>query len=202
MDPSALLSQANVLLGNPFEGSDDRASAEAAVASLDRAALDRLAATEGDKATRRVALAAALVDAAAGRTPNAPAPVAELAAAAARCTRALEQLAAILPTVSAYSAGLLDHLFRGSLVLLARAEGVTIAAGGTDFAAGKIELFWDDRTGVRTRYAEVEVKGGAVGKALARAARPPAGAVRVVALFRGADKAGQPLIATGLASLE
>lgn len=109
----------------------------------------------------------------------------------------LEQLAAIMPAVSAYSTGLLDHLFRGTLVVLARADGVTIAAGNTAFGAGKLELFWDDARGVRTRYAEVAVKGAGVGKALANAAAPPKGAVNVVGLFRGVDKAGADLVAAG-----
>jgi hypothetical protein len=114
----------------------------------------------------------------------------------------LEQLAAILPLVSGYSAGLLDYLFRGKLILLGKEDRVTAVAGGVDFGAGKLELFWDDARGVRTRYAEVEVEGGAANKALARAARPPSDAVRVAALFVGVDGAGNQLVAAGQLPVE
>jgi hypothetical protein len=103
----------------------------------------------------------------------------------------LEQVTAVLPEVSAYTTGLLEFLLRGELVI---AVGPQLVVSGTGLGAGTLDVLVEDELGVRTSLGSVQV---AAGKAeLARLARPPAG-VRVVAVFRGADAAGEPVVAVG-----
>lgn len=104
----------------------------------------------------------------------------------------LEQLAQILPEVAAYETGLLDFLLRGELVLTA---GDQIAVSATGLGAGKLEVLAEDNRGVRSQLAAVDASGASGGE-LTRVARP-AGSVRVVAVFRGVDQAGEPIVAVG-----
>ena len=103
----------------------------------------------------------------------------------------LEQITAILPEVAAYEAGLLDFLLRGELVL---AVDDTISVTGQGLGPGTVEIFVEDDRGVRTRLAEAATTGQ--GATLARVGAPTSG-TRVVALFRGADAAGEPIVAVG-----
>ncbi len=119
----------------------------------------------------------------------------------------LEQVDAILPEVVAYEAGLLDFLLRGELQITVGAEIVVSAKG---LGAGAVELYVEDDRGVRTKLtsaavaaprgaptaSSVPTSGAAGAEQLVRAAAPGAG-TRVVALFRGVDAAGEPLIAVG-----
>lgn len=122
-----------------------------------------------------------------------------------------EQVAAILPEVAAYSAGLLDWLFRGNIALdlsgpaggQPGARSVAARAGGIALGAGTVTFFWDDQRGVRTPLgAPVAVSGPVAADAvLARAPALPAEARAVAVLFQGKDAAGEPVVAAGYASV-
>ncbi len=107
----------------------------------------------------------------------------------------LDQLSVILPEVAAYETGLLDFLFRGELTLTA---GGQIAVSGKDLAAGTLDVLVEDERGVRTKLSSTQVSG--TDPVLANVAAPPSG-VRMVAVFRGTDTAGEPIVAVGAVSL-
>jgi len=109
----------------------------------------------------------------------------------------LEQVGVILPRVAAYSTGLLDWLFRGALILSKKESHLVATPRGQDLGAGTVEFFWDDALGVRTSYEKAEVKAAGAKTELARATLPPKNATRVTVLFRGVDRDGRPLVATG-----
>lgn len=102
----------------------------------------------------------------------------------------LDQLSVILPEVAAYETGLLDFLLRGELTIQA---GGQITVSGKDLGAGTIDVLVDDDRGVRTKLTSVAVDGK--DPVLARVATPTG--VRVVAVFRGTDRAGEPIVAVG-----
>jgi len=104
---------------------------------------------------------------------------------------ALEQLAVILPEVAAYETGLLDFLLRGELTLTGGAQ-LTVTAKG--LGAGSVELVVEDDRGVRTQLARATTAAGS--EQLAQVAMPSAG-VRVLAVYRGVDDAGEPIVAVG-----
>jgi hypothetical protein len=108
-----------------------------------------------------------------------------------------EQAAVLLPEVAAYSTGLLNWLFRGTIEFAREQDGMRAVAAGAEFGAGTVELFWDDPRGVRTRYGEIEIKSASAGLALAEVPAPPKGASAIAVLFRGKDQAGEPLVAAG-----
>ena len=105
----------------------------------------------------------------------------------------LDQLSTILPEVAAYEAGLLDFLLRGELTLTA---GGQIAITGKDLAGGTLDILVEDERGVRTKLASQQITG----KDPVQIA-PPATGVRMVAVFRGTDVAGEPIVAVGALSL-
>jgi hypothetical protein len=107
----------------------------------------------------------------------------------------LEQLAAILPEVEAYETGLLDFLLRGELTLTI---GQSVVVSGKGFGPGAIELYVEDERGVRTRTAQLQTQGEK--DPVVRVPLPSSG-TRVVALFRGADEHGEPVIAIGSAAM-
>jgi hypothetical protein len=109
----------------------------------------------------------------------------------------LEELAVILPEVTAYETGLLDFLLRGELTLTV-ADQITVT--GTGLGAGSIELFVEDDRGVRTRLTTAQIAGPPAGDQLAQVAVPASG-TRVVAVYRGIDTAGEPLVAVGAVPL-
>jgi hypothetical protein len=89
---------------------------------------------------------------------------------------ALEQLAAILPTVAGTGAAYLDTVLGGKLAVRAKTDGIVVSSYRA--YSGRLTLFWDDKDGNRTRY---------IVKALTKATEttaplPPAGAVSVTAL--------------------
>lgn len=108
---------------------------------------------------------------------------------------ALEQIASILPEVSAYEAGMLDFLFRGELTV---AVGTSVVVTGKDLGAGTVEVLVEDTHGVRTSVATSTSPAGS--DKLADVAAPASGS-RVIAVFRGADAAGEPIVAIGTAAL-
>jgi len=103
----------------------------------------------------------------------------------------LEQLARILPEVAAYEQGLLDFLLRGELAVAVSSQVVVSAKGLGD---GTLELLVEDERGVRRSIGTFTVKPGM--DPLAKVAAPTSG-TRVVALYRGVDLAGEPLVAVG-----
>jgi hypothetical protein len=102
----------------------------------------------------------------------------------------MEQLAVILPEVCAYETGLLDFLLRGELTI---AVGTQITVSAKGLGAGSVELLVEDDRGVRTSLTTVAATSG---EQLAQVAAPPSG-TRVVAVFRGSDAAGEPIVAVG-----
>ncbi|MBP6628158.1 MAG: hypothetical protein KBG28_29850 [Kofleriaceae bacterium] len=113
----------------------------------------------------------------------------------------LEQLEVILPEVAAFQTGLLDFLFRGELTVSAGGEGARVVAPA-GLGAGQVELLAEDGAGVRTSLVIAPVTAAAAGAVVAtRAEAAPAGTTRLVALFRGVDAAGEPLVAVGALAL-
>jgi hypothetical protein len=105
----------------------------------------------------------------------------------------LEQLSVILPEVTAYETGLLDFLLRGELTLTV-ADQITVTGAG--LGTGSVELLVEDDRGVRTPLTTVQTTAGAAGDQLAQIPLPPSG-TRVVAVYRGNDAAGEPIVAVG-----
>lgn len=103
----------------------------------------------------------------------------------------LEQIGAILPEVVAYEAGLLDFLLRGELQIAVAGEIAVTAKG---LGTGTIDVFVEDERGVRTKLTSAMTTPSS--EQLVRAAAPASG-TRVVALYRGVDGNGEPLIAVG-----
>jgi hypothetical protein len=104
----------------------------------------------------------------------------------------LEQVGAILPEVAAYETGLLEFLLRGELA-------VTIVNGqlvvsGTGLGAGELDVLVEDERGTRTTIGKGATTANQTD--LVRLAPPQTG-IRVVAVFRGVDLAGEPIVATG-----
>jgi hypothetical protein len=106
----------------------------------------------------------------------------------------LEELSVILPEVAAYETGLLDFLLRGELTLTV-ADQITVT--GTGLGAGSVEVLVEDDRGVRTPLTTVAATGG---EQLAQVPVPPSG-TRVVAVYRGNDTAGEPIVAVGAVPL-
>jgi hypothetical protein len=101
----------------------------------------------------------------------------------------LEELAQILPDVAAYETGLLDFLLRGELTINV---GTTVTITGKDLGAGSVDVVVEDERGVRTPLAALKPNAGE----LARVSAPQSG-TRVLAVFRGVDAAGEPIVAVG-----
>jgi hypothetical protein len=101
----------------------------------------------------------------------------------------LEQLAVILPEVASFETGLLDFLLRGELTINI-ADTVTVT--GKDLGQGTVEVVVEDERGVRTPLKALQAGAGE----LARVSAPQAG-TRVLAVFRGVDAAGEPIVAVG-----
>jgi len=119
----------------------------------------------------------------------------------------LEQLSVILPEVAAYESGLLDFLLRGELAITVSDQ---ITVSGTGLGAGNLEILVEDERGVRTSVTKVATNptsappaaaAGAAAAApnpepLAKAPSPTSG-TRVVAVYRGVDANGEPIVAVG-----
>ena len=103
----------------------------------------------------------------------------------------LEQIAVILPEVAAYETGLLDFLLRGELTIKA---GPQITVSGEGLGSGQLDVLVEDERGVRTSIGSVQVAAGKT--ELARLPSPGRG-TRIVAVFRGTDREGEPIVAVG-----
>jgi hypothetical protein len=103
----------------------------------------------------------------------------------------LEQLAVILPEVAAYETGLLDFLLRGELTIAP--DGQITGAG---LGAGEVEVLAEDDRGVRTKLTAAAATGDKLGQVAL-----PTAATRVVAVFRGKDAGGEPIVAVGALQL-
>jgi hypothetical protein len=108
----------------------------------------------------------------------------------------LEQVTAILPEVAAFETGLLEFLLRGELTIKG-GDNLVVTASGVGLGRGTIEVYVEDERGVRRKLVAAETAGGQ--GALVHVAAPGAGG-RVVAVFRGVDAAGEPLVALGALS--
>jgi hypothetical protein len=108
----------------------------------------------------------------------------------------LDQVAAILPEVASYEAGLLDFLLRGELTITI-ADAVSISSKG--LGAGTLDVLVEDDRGVRTSLGSWTTAGS--NHALARIPTPGTG-TRIVAVFRGTDTAGEPIVAVGAMPLQ
>jgi hypothetical protein len=106
----------------------------------------------------------------------------------------LEQVTAILPEVAAFETGMLDFLLRGELTVTAAAD---IAIAGKGLGAGSLEIFVEDAAGVRKSIGKQDVAAGDLNVHIGM----PTEGSRVIALFRGADAAGEPLVAAGATAL-
>lgn len=103
----------------------------------------------------------------------------------------LEQIAAILPEVAAYETGLLDYLLRGDLTITA-GDGIVVRGAG--LGPGTVQVLVEDDRGIRTELGAAQVTG--TGDELIKVPAPAAG-LRVVAVYRGADRSGEPMVAVG-----
>jgi hypothetical protein len=104
----------------------------------------------------------------------------------------LEQVSALLPEVAAYETGLMDFLVRGELTVTASNGQLSIK--GVNLGAGDVDVLVEDDLGVRKSIGKATVAAGSA--ELARLAMPATG-TRVVAVFRGTDGAGEPVVAVG-----
>lgn len=109
----------------------------------------------------------------------------------------LEQAQAILPEVAAYQTGLLDFLFRGQLEVRQDGAGLEIAARSA-VGAGQLDVMLEDARGQRTSLRSQAVAQGE--GELVRLSAPSSG--RVIAVFRGKDAAGEPVLSIGRAVVE
>jgi hypothetical protein len=102
----------------------------------------------------------------------------------------LDQIDDILPEVAAYETGLLDYLLRGELTI---DIADTISVSGKGLGPGTIEILVEDDRGVRTSLANAQA---AQGEVLAKVAAPASG-TKILAVYRGVDDKGQPIVAVG-----
>src|SRR5262249_27639336 len=112
--------------------------------------------------------------------------------------RAFEsQARVLLPKTANASAGLLAFLLRGQLVIAREGDGLSIRNAGPTLARGTLTVLSEDASGRRHPVAAI-TQGEfpiATGGEAARVSSIPTGAKRLVAVFRGQDAAGEPLVA-------
>ena len=94
-----------------------------------------------------------------------------------------------------YETGLLDFLLRGELTITG---GPAIVVSAKGLGAGTIDVLVEDDRGVRKSIGTAQTKAGT--EELVRLPAPGAG-TRIVAVFRGADNVGEPIVAVGALAL-
>ncbi|MEZ4404825.1 MAG: hypothetical protein R3B06_32855 [Kofleriaceae bacterium] len=111
----------------------------------------------------------------------------------------LDQAAAILPVAAGYQAALLRWLGRGQLAVSVVDGAVQVRARGSALGAGELTVLTEDGRGVRAAAGTAKVTTVADG-ALVGAVQVGAGR-SAVAVFRGVDAAGEPIVAVGAVEL-
>lgn len=103
------------------------------------------------------------------------------------------QLRVIMPMVGAYAAGFLEHLFRGGLVVTVEGgrASVSVPPNETQLGPGQLSFITEDGSGHRKVVGNGELQDGKASFDV------PSDAARVFVLFKGADAAGESLIAVG-----
>jgi hypothetical protein len=112
----------------------------------------------------------------------------------------LEEINVLLPEVAAFETGLLDFLLRGELTI-ELGQGVVVKGKG--LGLGEVDVYVEDDRGVRSKIGSAQTLLARATEApveLARVALPASG-TRIVAVFRGADAAGEPIVAVGSLAL-
>ncbi|MBT8495746.1 MAG: hypothetical protein KJO07_22040 [Deltaproteobacteria bacterium] len=105
----------------------------------------------------------------------------------------LQQLRTLLPLAAGYGAGVLDYLFRGQIEV--KLDPTLSLSPAVELGDGELTLYWDDPTGVRTKFHSAKVRGKLPGTL----PKPPSGAAMLIALYKRSDKLGEPLVAVGSA---
>ncbi|MCP4444488.1 MAG: hypothetical protein GY811_03975 [Myxococcales bacterium] len=108
-------------------------------------------------------------------------------------TCVLDQLEAILPTVTGYGVSFLDALYPSDLGFASNEEALRISLAGERYGAGKLRIFTEGADGVRKPYFTAALTGTESGLALPA---PPEGSMRITALFDGRDALDNPLLAS------
>jgi hypothetical protein len=111
---------------------------------------------------------------------------------------AADQIATILPVVSSYTTGFLDFLMRGTLVVDATGA---VTVGPTALGGGALQILAEAADGTRKPLDTTATAGGEAGTELTSGVELPEGTVRVIAVFRGKDTSGEPLVAVGTAAV-
>ena len=111
----------------------------------------------------------------------------------------LEQVASILPMVASYQTGLLEYLFRDSLAVTVTDNVIDVRGSG--LGIGTIEILREDDRGNRTTLSSTTIPGSKEGNPSLAHADLSLASVRVIALFRGTDDHGQPLVSSGAIDL-
>ena len=105
----------------------------------------------------------------------------------------LEQVGAILPEVAAYETGLLDFLLRGELHDHRSASQIAVTGKGLGTGYDRGPRRGRAR---RARASSPAARPPRAARSSLRVAAPSAG-TRVVAVYRGADASGEPIVAVG-----
>jgi hypothetical protein len=106
----------------------------------------------------------------------------------------------LLPEVGAYAAGLLDHLFRGRLAFTpaGAAQGgrpsALLGNQGGALGTGKLTVLAEDSRGTRRVIETRDLAGPIAANARMGSVAIPRGATRLVAVFRGLDALGEPIV--------
>jgi hypothetical protein len=107
-----------------------------------------------------------------------------------RC--ASDYAAVLLPEIGRYAVGALELLFRGRLELTSADGALHVTARELDLGAGTLTIYADDANGRRRSVGRQAVTAAFDGQELAALPRPDG--VRVAAVFRGVDRAGEPIV--------
>jgi len=88
----------------------------------------------------------------------------------------------------------LDWLFRGALDVHVEGDRLTVSVGpgGVALGKGKLSVYSETADGLRTVASTVDLEGNE-----ARVLPAPAGAKKIVVVFRGVDTAGEDVVAVG-----
>lgn len=104
----------------------------------------------------------------------------------------------LLPLAVGFSTGLIDHLLRGDVSLRWTDSGsARIDNGALPLKAQRLSWLAEDRSGGRSLVATRDLHGRWVkarSKLLSDAVQLPSGAVKLVALIEGKDRAGDPVV--------